>query len=143
MAMTKFRIGFALLIIILSSAALHWKQIFLQQIPIDYICELEATRNLPFVKFSQKSQYTWFIVTNRPQYENWLKDGLVLPPCDFSENYLIISQYKINGIYFSPKYVDECCGAPAGFADLDKLRSHQNRAYIYKMPKIALAQAFG
>lgn len=121
----------------------HWKQLLLQGIPIEYVCELEATQNLPFLKYPHNPEYTWFIVSNQPQYENWLADGLSLPPCDFSKNYLILSQYKINGIYFSPNYIDECCGAPPGFADLDRIHSTNHKVYIYKMPKVLLTQAIG
>jgi len=121
----------------------NWKPLLLQKIPIEYVGELGATKNLPFIKYPYNSEYTWFMVTGETQYNNWIADGLLLPPCDFSKNYLILSQYKVNRLYFHPNYIDECCGAPPGFADLNRIGSKNRKVYIYKMPKILLTQGIG
>jgi hypothetical protein len=141
--MTKFRLIAILLLLALALATWSWKQMFLQEIPIKYVCEIDVINTLPFIKYPNKSHYIWFMITSRPQYENWLKEDLKLPPNDFSESYLIISKYKIDGLYFSPKYVDNCVGAPPGFIDFDRGQSTAHKAYIYKMPKIILTQALG
>jgi hypothetical protein len=131
----KFKISIVIFLFLAFLVLLNWEPLLLQKIPIQYVGELDATKNLPFIKYPYNSEYTWFI--------NWLADGLSLPHCDFSKNYLILSQYKIDRLYFHPNHIDECCGAPPGFADLNRLASKSHKVYIYKMPKILLTQGIG
>ena len=139
----KVKISIAIFLFLAFLVLLNWKPLLLQEIPIVYLGELEATNNLPFIKYPYNSEYTWFMITGAPQYNNWIADGLSLPLCDFSNNYLILSQYKIDSLYFHPNYIDECCGAPPGFTDLNRLGSKSHKVYIYKMPKILLTQGIG
>jgi hypothetical protein len=139
----KFKISIFVFLLLAFLVLLNWKPLLLQKIPIEYVGELEATKNLPFIKYPFNGEYTWFMITGEPQYKNWHADGLSLPDCDFSKNYLILSQYKIDRLYFHPNYIDECCGAPPGFADLNRLGSKSHKVYIYKMPRILLTQGIG
>ena len=125
--------------------ALNWKKVMLQEIPIEYICELNAVANLPFIKFKHAilTDDTWFMVIQEDQYEHWLGNGLKLPGCDFSKNYLILSKYKLEHLFFNPKWIDQCCGVPRGYTDLDRSGSRAGMVYIYRMPRILLAQAIG
>lgn len=125
-------------------AGFNWKKLLLKEIHIQFICSLPTVNELPYIKYAENgNDYDWFLVTQKNQYQNWISAGLGLPECDFSKNYLILSRYKIESLYYHPNYIDECCGAPPGFAELKSNKSERGKVYIYIMPKIMLSQGIG
>jgi hypothetical protein len=145
----KYNRNFLMLFVVVTICILicisKWKEALLDSIPVEYIRTLKISYNLPFAshKYIIYPDYTWFIVSQENQYRYWITDGLPLPTCDFSKNYLIVSKYKLKKLFFNPKWIDPCCGVPSGYADIDRMGSETHRVYIYRMPRILLAQALG
>jgi hypothetical protein len=85
------------------------------------------------------NEFDWFIIRSEEQRGNIEKKGYVVPSVDFSNNFLIISRYKMSKLYRKPG-CDECLGVPDGRAIYDKKNSDENRYYFYLMPTILLSQ---
>ena len=88
------------------------------------------------------NNHDWIILSDSAQQKNWENDGYIIPPVDFSKNYLIMSKYKITKLYKKPG-CDECLGVPDGDAFFDKSNSDKNLYYFYLMPKVMLSQGVG
>ncbi len=93
-----------------------------------------------------KDNGDWVIISNEPQWENWVSWGYNLPMVDFSKNYLIISRYEIFRLY-KKMWINRCLGVPDGKVVLKKhkrnLKDYNNYYYYYLMPPILLSQGVG
>lgn len=88
------------------------------------------------------NHFDWIILSDSGQQKNWENDGYVIPPVDFSKNYLIMTKYKITKLYKKPG-CDECLGVPDGQVIFDKSNSDKDYYYFYLMPKVMLSQGVG
>ncbi|KKP37291.1 hypothetical protein A2483_05650 [Candidatus Peregrinibacteria bacterium RIFOXYC2_FULL_33_13] len=85
----------------------------------------------------------WFIITNKQQRLNLMKEGYKIPDINFEKNFLITSQYKIKFLWSFRSFCDSCTGMPNGHIIFDKQNSEQNKYYFYLMDKISLSQSAG
>lgn len=84
----------------------------------------------------------WLIIANDNQRLNLVNDGYEIPENDFKNNFMILSKYKIKGVYYF-NFCDKCTGLPDGIAIFDKNKSNKNEYYLYTMPPVWLSQAAG
>lgn len=112
---------------------------FVREIHFTYVATVSA---IPELSPENVPAYEWFIISSYEQRQNWVKEGLVLPECDFSKNFLIISHYKINKVFLD-EHEREDLGVPTAYEIFDKAGSAPGSIYIYRMPAVMCDRAVG
>jgi len=132
---------FAVLIAVLVSY-LVWKERSCE-IPIELVATQSGLSDIEIIKRLENKFHFWFMITGEEQHQNIISNGIPLPKTNLSENFLILSRFRIKSITYQPSVVDECCGLPVGKAQIDAKNSDPSLIYIYRMPVIWLKQATG